>query len=82
MAKPSIDQAQAYRMELTAWFGLAIFAISLVAQLLAVSISFASLTGQSHMMSGQLSPVVVVGLVVPLLAGILPPLVAYLAGEK
>lgn len=81
MAKLSKKQAQAYRMELTAWFGFAIFAIGLIAQLLSVSVSLAAFTKQPYVKFEQLLPIAT-GWVVTLLAGIVPPLVAYVAGEK
>lgn len=81
MARQSKKQVQAYRMELTAWFGLAIFAIGLIAQLLAVVTSYTAFTKQPYVTFGQIAPIVA-GWLVTLLAGIIPPLVAYLVGEK
>lgn len=77
MVQLSKKQAQAYRMELTAWFGLAIFAVGLVAQLIAMNISIAVVSREWGM-----TPQMYVGLGISLLTGVLPPLVAYLVGEK
>lgn len=81
MPKLSKKQALAYRMELTAWFGLAIFLLGLVAQLFIFISAWATyvrlpLVAYEHISSFWS------GWALSLLAVIVPPLVAFYAGDR
>lgn len=81
MATISKKQALAYRMELTAWFGIAVFALGLIAQIYAFVIMWSDFSRQPLITKGQL-PTYFIGWVLPLMAAIIPPAVAFFAGER
>lgn len=84
MAKISATRANAYRMELTAAFGLAIFAIGLLAQLLRLVADFglANAGKPINLFDTTTYSWVIIGWSATCFAAIGPPLVAYFAGER
>lgn len=84
MARVSARQILAYRMELTAWFGLAIFIVGLIAQIIAAAASYVFFMEWLNSNSGSLqyeNPGLI-SWILPTLAGLVPPIVAFAVGEK
>ena len=84
MAKISARQTLAYRMELTAWFGLAIFIVGLIAQIVSTAVSYVFFTDWSNSLESPLhdESASVLAWVLPVLAGLVAPIVAFMVGER
>ena len=84
MAKISARQTLAYRMELTAWFGLAIFIVGLIAQIVSTAVSYVFFIDWSNSLESLLhdESASVLAWVLPVLAGLVAPIVAFMVGER